>query len=56
MPEAISVAVVAFPEIDRAVHAAMQTMQAGEPIARMELLDEVMIRAVNYYAGLAHSL
>ena len=56
LPEAISAAIVAFPEIDRAVHAAMQTMQAGEPIARMELLDEVMIRAVNQYAGLNHRL
>jgi D-lactate dehydrogenase (cytochrome) len=56
LPEAISAAVVTFPEIERAVRAAMQTMQSGEPIARIELLDEVMIQAVNQYAGLAHRL
>src|SRR5450759_784740 len=46
-PEAVSAAVCAFPSVDAAVRAVIQTIQIGVPIARCELLDALTIRAVN---------
>ena len=40
IPEAISSAVCAFPSLDAAVRAVIQTIQLGIPVARIELLDE----------------
>jgi D-lactate dehydrogenase (cytochrome) len=54
-PEASSVAVCQFPTIAGAVTTAMQTMQLGLPVARIELLDEQMMHAINRYAGLAYA-
>jgi D-lactate dehydrogenase (cytochrome) len=54
-PEASSVAVCQFPSIAGAVNTAMQTMQLGLPVARIELLDEQMMRAINRHAGLAYA-
>ena len=54
VPEAISSAVVSFPGIRAAVDAAIGTIQAGVPVARIELLDEVMMRGVNRYSRLDH--
>jgi D-lactate dehydrogenase (cytochrome) len=53
-PEASSVAVCQFPSIDGAVNTAMQTMQLGLPVARIELLDEQQMLAINKYAGLSY--
>ena len=55
VPEAISAAVCPFDSFDGAVGTAIAVIQAGIPVARMELLDEVMIRGVNAYARLAAS-
>jgi D-lactate dehydrogenase (cytochrome) len=52
IPEAISAAVCAFPTIGDAVNAVIATIQAGVPVARIELLDEVQIDACNRYSKL----
>ncbi|MCG8695747.1 MAG: FAD-binding protein [Minwuiales bacterium] len=51
IPEAISSAVVSFPDIEGAVNTVIMTIQSGIPIARIELLDEVQMDAVNKYSG-----
>ena len=50
IPEAISSAVCTFPDVDSAVNTAIATIQYGIPIARMELLDEPQIDAINRYS------
>lgn len=50
IPEAASAAVVAFPSVDEAVATAVETIQSGIPVARMELLDAGGIRAFNRWA------
>ncbi len=52
VPEAISAVVCPFGAFDGAVATAIAVIQAGIPVARIELLDEVMIRGVNNYAKL----
>jgi D-lactate dehydrogenase (cytochrome) len=52
IPEAISAAVVGFPNIEAAVNTAILTIQSGIPVARIELLDEVQMDAVNKYSKL----
>jgi D-lactate dehydrogenase (cytochrome) len=52
IPEAISAAVCAFPSIADAVDTTIQIIQAGVPVARIELLDEVQIDACNRYSKL----
>jgi D-lactate dehydrogenase (cytochrome) len=54
-PEAMSVAVCQFPSIAGAVTTAMQTMQLGLPVARIELLDERMMVAINRYSNLSYA-
>lgn len=54
IPEKISSAVVAFPELDSAVHAVITTIQIGIPIARIELLDDSMMQALNAYSKLEY--
>nr|XP_061811978.1 probable D-lactate dehydrogenase, mitochondrial [Nerophis lumbriciformis] len=56
LPEAMSAAVVSFPSLENAVEAATELIQAGVPVARVELLDEVGIDAVNRHSGLDHPL
>ncbi|MDP2794255.1 MAG: FAD-linked oxidase C-terminal domain-containing protein [Sulfurisoma sp.] len=50
IPEAISSAVCAFPSIANAVDSVIQTIQLGVPVARMELLDALAIRAINRHS------
>lgn len=56
IPEAISSAVCAFPTIKGAVDTVIQTIQVGVPVARIELLDEVQIDAVNKYSKLDYAV
>jgi D-lactate dehydrogenase (cytochrome) len=49
-PEAISSARVYFDDVDGAVNTAIQTIQCGIPIARVELLDAAQMRAINQYS------
>lgn len=51
-PEAISSAVCAFPDIKSAVDTAIAVIQSGVPVARVELLDQVMMRGMNLHARL----
>ncbi|HEV7680334.1 MAG TPA: FAD-linked oxidase C-terminal domain-containing protein [Candidatus Dormibacteraeota bacterium] len=53
-PEAMSVAVCAFPTVDAAVACVIQVVQLGIPVARAELLDEVYVDAVNRRTGLEY--
>jgi len=55
-PEAVSAAVCAFDSIDEAVRAVIQTIQFGIPVARIELMDEVQIDAVNRYSKLSYAV
>ena len=51
-PEAISAAVCPFPSLDAAVDCVIATIQLGVPVARIELLDEVQLDAINRRSGL----
>jgi D-lactate dehydrogenase (cytochrome) len=50
IPEAISAAVCTFPDIDAAVQAVIQTIQLGVPVARIELLDALSLKAINLFS------
>jgi D-lactate dehydrogenase (cytochrome) len=50
LPEAISSAVCAFPDIAAAVDTVIQTIQLGIPVARIEILDTLSITAINRYS------
>lgn len=52
VPAAISAAAVSFTDIEGAVNAVIRTIQFGVPIARIELLDEVQMDAVNRHSDL----
>jgi len=52
LPEAVAAAVCAFPSIDAAVKTVIATIQLGVPVARIELLDDVQMDAVNKYSRL----
>ncbi|KZE28561.1 FAD-binding protein [Chelatococcus daeguensis] len=52
IPEAVSAGVCPFPSVKAACDAVIATIQMGLPVARIELLDEVMIRGVNLHAKL----
>lgn len=54
--EAISAAVCAFADLEGAVNTVIETIQMGIPIARIELLDEVQIDAVNRFSKLNYPL
>ena len=54
IPDAISAAVCSFPSLKSAVDTVILTIQSGIPVARMELLDEVQVDAINRYSKLNH--
>jgi D-lactate dehydrogenase (cytochrome) len=56
IPEAISAAVCAFPTIDAAVNTVILIIQSGIPVARIELLDEPQMEAINKYSKLDHKI
>ncbi|MDO9411129.1 MAG: FAD-linked oxidase C-terminal domain-containing protein [Pseudolabrys sp.] len=47
IPEAISGGRCPFPSVEAACNAAITTIQAGIPVARIELLDALQVRALN---------
>lgn len=51
-PEAVAAATCHFDDIAQAVQSVITTIQLGIPVARIELLDEVQMEAVNRYSGL----
>ena len=53
-PEAVSSAVCSFASIQGAVETVIATIQLGIPVARIELLDDVQMDAVNRYSKTAY--
>ena len=53
LPEAVSAGHCPFPDVRSACAAASLTIQSGLPIARVELLDAISVRACNLYAKLS---
>lgn len=49
-PEHVAAASCAFPDLGGAVQTVVETLQMGVPVARIELLDEVQVRACNAYS------
>ena len=49
-PEAIGGASCAFPTVRDAIETAMETIQLGIPVARIEFMDEVQVKACNRYS------
>ena len=56
VPEAISAAVCAFDTLEGAVNTTISTIQMGIPVARIELLDEVQVGAINSYSNFDYEL
>ncbi len=52
IPEEISGGVCPFPSIEAACNAVIATIQTGIPVARIELMDELQVRACNAYSRL----
>jgi D-lactate dehydrogenase (cytochrome) len=52
IPEAIAGGVCPFASVEDACNAAITTIQSGIPVARIELLDAVQVRATNLYSKL----
>ena len=53
LPDAVAAATCAFESIEGAVDVVIATIQLGIPVARIELLDEVQMDAINRYSGLS---
>lgn len=51
-PEVVAGGVCAFPSVNAACLAVIQTIQYGIPVARIELLDELQVKACNNYSKL----
>src|SRR5688572_21073888 len=54
LPEAVSAAVCPFETMEGAVRTVITTIQLGIPVARVELLDEVQMEAINRYSHLTY--
>jgi D-lactate dehydrogenase (cytochrome) len=52
IPEAISAGICPFPSVKAACDAVIVTIQSGVPVARIELLDELFVKAVNLHSKL----
>ena len=52
IPEVIAGGTCSFPSVESACNAVINVIQYGIPVARIELLDVVQVRACNQYSGL----
>jgi D-lactate dehydrogenase (cytochrome) len=52
LPEAIASGVCPFPSVESACNTAIATIQSGIPVARIELLDALQVKACNAYSKL----
>ncbi|WP_299935293.1 FAD-linked oxidase C-terminal domain-containing protein [uncultured Pelagimonas sp.] len=50
IPEAASAATCRFESVEEAVNCVILTIQSGLPMARIELIDELMVRGFNVYS------
>ena len=50
IPEHVTAARASFPSVNDAVEAVVSILQAGIPVARVELVDEISIRQVNLFS------
>jgi D-lactate dehydrogenase (cytochrome) len=50
LAEAISAAIVNFPDVRSAAEATIQTIQMGIPMARIEIVDSAYMKAINAYS------
>jgi D-lactate dehydrogenase (cytochrome) len=55
-PEAMSAAACAFPTLSQAVDCVIEVLANGIPVARIELLDDVQMDAINRHAGLTQTV
>jgi len=53
IPEAIAAGVCPFPTVEACCNATILTIQSGIPVARIELLDALQVRACNGYSKLS---
>jgi D-lactate dehydrogenase (cytochrome) len=53
IPESIASGVCPFPSVEAACNAAILTIQSGIPVARIELLDALQVKACNLYSNLS---
>ena len=56
IPEAISAAICPFPDLASAVNTSIRTIQMGVGVARIELMDEVQMEAINKHSNLDYPL
>ena len=52
IPEVIAGGICSFPSVEAACNAVITTIQYGLPVARIELLDPLQVRACNAYSGI----
>jgi D-lactate dehydrogenase (cytochrome) len=52
IPEAIAGGICPFPSVEDACNATIATIQSGIPVARIELLDALQVKAINIYSKL----
>ncbi|MGN6550375.1 MAG: FAD-binding oxidoreductase, partial [Pararhizobium sp.] len=55
IPPVIAGGVCAFPTVEAACNAVIMTIQLGIPVARIELLDALQMKACNAYSGLDYA-
>jgi D-lactate dehydrogenase (cytochrome) len=53
IPEAVAAATVGFKTVDDAVNTVIDVIQSAVPVARIELMDEVSVGAVNAYSKMS---
>jgi len=53
IPEAIAAGICPFPSVEAACNATILTIQSGIPVARIELLDALQVKASNAYSKLS---
>ncbi|MEO0496989.1 MAG: FAD-linked oxidase C-terminal domain-containing protein [Pseudomonadota bacterium] len=54
IPEKIGAGICGFESVEGAVEASIAAIQCGLPVARIELVDELNMRAINAYSNLNH--
>ncbi len=52
IPETIAAGICPFPSVEAACNATIMTIQSGIPVARIELLDTLQVKACNAYSKL----